>query len=95
MDTQMDTQLVTIFTGVSAAAAVIYTIVTARLLRTTRRAVDATLRAIELTALMHENELMLRVKDKNPDGTNQFSQSYVFSLINDLENFKDELKTLK
>jgi hypothetical protein len=61
--------IIVILTGIIAASTITYTIVTAFLLRATKKSVDLTRRALLLSALIEEAKLVFEETAKNPDGT--------------------------
>ena len=88
----MENQLIATFAAVSAIAAVVYTIVTARLLRVTTKSIDMTRRAVLLNALMYEAELQLRVDERNTDGSVRFRTATVGEHMGKIARFREQLE---
>jgi len=96
----MDTTQI-IFTGIIAATTIVYTIVTAFLLKATKKSIDLTRRALVLSALMKEAELVLEDTARNPDGTLRYGgeQSAPRMTLrgygNKVIKFREEIEKLK
>ncbi len=99
MDT---TQIISIaLTGTIAAATITYTVVTTFLLLATKKSVDLTRRALMLSALMREAELVLEETAVNPDGTARHGASRAPSRValhgyqDKVREFREEIEKLK
>jgi hypothetical protein len=91
----MENQLIiTVFAGISALTAVVYTVVTARLLRTTSRSIDMTRRAVLLNGLMYQADLQLRLDEQNSDGSLRFRKSTVAEHMGRIARFAEEIEAL-
>ena len=90
----MENQMIVLFTGVNALSAVVYTIVTARLLRATTRSVEMTRRAVLLNAMMYRAELELRVDERSSDGSLRFRQPIVAEHMGKIARFCEQVEEL-
>jgi hypothetical protein len=96
----MDTTQI-ILTAIIAATTIVYTIVTAYLLNATKKSIDLTRRALVLSALMKEAELVLEDSARNPDGTLRYGgeksvpRMTLHEYGNKVINFRKEIEKLK
>ena len=90
-----------VLTGIIAATTIAYAVVTTFLLLTTKKSVDLTRRALMLSALMQEADLVFRETEQHPDGSQRFggSQSVSRQALRDyggkVIKFREEMEKLK